>query len=385
MASTKSNVADRHDASSDQIRDDIRDTRSEMDETLDELGTRLHPRKVLDEILGLFAPSEGSEGPSTASEVGTRLKQGGKSVARYARENPVPSLLMAAGVAWAIYDAASDDDAHDEPIYRRPTRRDLAYRNLGAGAALDDEALTPPHSEFWDEGPDSDDPSMIDRAKAGLETAGEAISDAASSVAGSVSAGASSAASAGSQAWRSTQRASRAGYRKSGQLGRAAQRQAGHAVDRTREGVEVAKQRFDEASDAYPLAVAGGFIAAGLLAGLLLPRTRMEDEWIGEYADDAKQEAMHRGEQAYAAGKERLAETASSAMDEAEAQGLTPNELAEKAKRVAAKTGQAAKRAAEQENVDPQSLKQKSAKVGEQAKQDAAGKKSSATSERFNS
>ena len=44
-------------ASSEEIRSDIKGTRREMDETLDELGERLHPRHLLDEVIDIFRRS----------------------------------------------------------------------------------------------------------------------------------------------------------------------------------------------------------------------------------------------------------------------------------------------------------------------------------------
>ena len=41
-------------ASSDEIRSDIRGTRRDLDQTLDQLGERLHPRHLLDDVLDLF-------------------------------------------------------------------------------------------------------------------------------------------------------------------------------------------------------------------------------------------------------------------------------------------------------------------------------------------
>jgi len=41
-------------APSDEIRSHIRGTRRDMDQTLDQLGERLHPRHLLDDVLDLF-------------------------------------------------------------------------------------------------------------------------------------------------------------------------------------------------------------------------------------------------------------------------------------------------------------------------------------------
>jgi hypothetical protein len=49
-------------ASSEAIRSDIKGTRREMDETLDELGERLHPRHLLDDVIDLFSSAHPAAG-----------------------------------------------------------------------------------------------------------------------------------------------------------------------------------------------------------------------------------------------------------------------------------------------------------------------------------
>jgi hypothetical protein len=63
------------------------------------------------------------------------------------------------------------------------------------------------------------------------------------------------------------------------------------------------------------LAVAGA--ATGFLVGLALPSTRMEDDRIGEVADDLKERVRETGQQALESGKEVACETASTAVETA--------------------------------------------------------------------
>ena len=63
------------------------------------------------------------------------------------------------------------------------------------------------------------------------------------------------------------------------------------------------------------LAVAGG--AAGLLVGLLVPSTRVEDERIGEMADQVKDTVKETGSEALQRGKQVAQEAASAASDSA--------------------------------------------------------------------
>jgi len=63
-----------------------------------------------------------------------------------------------------------------------------------------------------------------------------------------------------------------------------------------------------------PLGVAIGGIAAGFLVGLMLPSTRMEDERMGDVADQVKERVVETGQEAIEHGKQVAQETAQVAM-----------------------------------------------------------------------
>jgi hypothetical protein len=129
----------------------------------------------------------------------------------------------------------------------------------------------------------------------------------------------------------------------------------------------VLQDRFRAASEEYPLAVGGAFLAAGLLTGLLLPRTEQEDEWMGEAADELKDETRRKGEQLVEQGKQAAAKTADAALGEAEARGITADSLAEKAGRVVSEAAKAAKETAREEGVAPSDLKEHAKGVAKEA------------------
>lgn len=60
---------------------------------------------------------------------------------------------------------------------------------------------------------------------------------------------------------------------------------------------------IQQAAEGNPLGVVIGGLAVGLLAGLLLPRTRIEDEKLGPIADRARDEAVGAGREALQRGK----------------------------------------------------------------------------------
>jgi hypothetical protein len=62
-----------------------------------------------------------------------------------------------------------------------------------------------------------------------------------------------------------------------------------------------------------PLGLLVGSAAVGFVVGLALPTTRIEDEKIGEFADDLKQQAREVGQEAARHGREVVQETAQAA------------------------------------------------------------------------
>ena len=155
--------------------------------------------------------------------------------------------------------------------------------------------------------------------------------------------------------------------------------QYGHAAwEGTRRGYAVSRERFVDAVDSNPLAVGLGFLAAGVLAGFAIPRTRKENELFGPSRDRIVNEAaeaggqvweqtkhaaaetadkvVKEGEHVWDDAKQALAQSADKALKNLEQQGLAPADLIEKGA-AAIKSGSAAvQKAAEESGLTPQQL-----------------------------
>jgi hypothetical protein len=357
-------------ASADQIQVDIDRTRGEIDQTLDALGERLHPRHLLDDVLDLFR-SEGG-----AHDYGRTARSIGRRAVRQIKDHPVPAMLIGAGLAWMLFE-------EDEPGYSRnaePPMYSGSYVDARTGEPYDLET----YGHEWQEG-EPHHAGMGEKARqtgaaiqgkaagagASLKHAGEAVRGAA----------AGAAARAGEWAGSARHGAARMGH-SAGVYGRRARTGAGRmsrgASRRMQEGYAYSRDRFEDALDEYPLAVGVGVLALGLLAGLALPRTRREDEWMGEASDEMKEQAWDTAEDLRERGMEAVQSTAAAARDEAERQGLGTGELMEKVKHVASEAMHAAQETAHQEGIDTGSLKEKGQAVmertQEQGKQEFAQK-----------
>jgi hypothetical protein len=147
---------------------------------------------------------------------------------------------------------------------------------------------------------------------------------------------------------------------------------------KTMSGYKNGRRAFWNAVDDSPLLMGAGLLALGLCAGLLLPRTRSEDEWIGEYSDDMKHQVMHSGQDLMNRSMDAAGASIDTAVHEAEAQGLTPQQLLEKGKHIVTKAAQsipsAVMDAAKEEGVDPHSIKEKVGTVAQKTTETAKDK-----------
>ena len=89
--------------------------------------------------------------------------------------------------------------------------------------------------------------------------------------------------------------------------------EAGQVKEGARQAVGVAEEN--------PIGLALGGVAAGFLAGMLLPSTRVEDEKVGPIADQVKEKAAEAGQEAVERGKDVAGQVAEQATETAKEAG----------------------------------------------------------------
>ena len=153
----------------------------------------------------------------------------------------------------------------------------------------------------------------------------------------------------------------------------------GHGISEASQYVgETAKWGYRETADAVahaseeaPLATGLAAMAVGALVGFLIPRTRTEDEYFGDMADDVKSAAKTVVTDATSRAGDVASETANAAMQRGRELGLEPGEIAEKSKRIAEAAKKAAEQAARDEGLAPSQLADKAKDVGSTAAETA--------------
>jgi Protein of unknown function (DUF3618) len=88
-----------------------------------------------------------------------------------------------------------------------------------------------------------------------------------------------------------------------GDAASAAASQVGDALPDSGQVKQQARQAVSVAQE-NPIGLAVGSIAVGFLAGMLIPRTRIEDEKIGELSDQVKEQARDIGREAIDQGRD---------------------------------------------------------------------------------
>jgi phage tail protein X len=110
----------------------------------------------------------------------------------------------------------------------------------------------------------------------------------------------------------------------------------------TPDGVQVkegAQQAVGVAQE-NPLGLAIGGIAAGFLAGMMLPGTKVEDEKVGPIADQVKETAAETGQEALERGREVASQVAEQAVEGAKEVGEHAKEVGQQAINTAKEAGQ---------------------------------------------
>ncbi|WP_099826281.1 DUF3618 domain-containing protein [Oceaniglobus indicus] len=346
--------------SPEEIERDIERQRAGLTDTLDDLQDRFSIDGIVRQVGDQFREHGGDIGAS---------------ISRSVRENPMALALTGVGLAWMIFgnrdgaesgrdraparphrtvshtrrrvDYGRQDPFENEPSHdSRPGRaRGIAGPGNTPAWLRDDDDDHDLHGRYHDQ---DDDHSLGDQVRAAREKAGQRVTSAAGSVSDSASAAAGAVSGATSDA---ADKARGAGERvaagvkdvgaRAGEAASHAADRAAHLRDRLSEGTEslseearerviAARQRAIEARDAaagyarqgrdraadlfdeQPLIGGALALALGAAIGAALPRTRMEDAYMGETSDELIDEA----ERIYAEERDKATKVARAAMDE---------------------------------------------------------------------
>lgn len=291
--------ADPGSRSADELEREVRESRAELERTLDAIQDRLSPGQLVDQVTRYLRDNGGE----FAHNLGETVKR-----------NPVPAVLVGAGLAWMTVAGLRRDDGPP--------------RGLAAGDDDLDEDRDDPESwsayeaglvTGWGGAEDDDDQELSEaarRARAGLDEAGartrEGFGDA-DDEAEPAAGGAKAKIGRLARGARARAAGMRAGVAHRAQRTGARARRYGHQ----------AREGWLETLHRHPLVLGAVGVAIGAAIGAALPASRREDEFMGDASDHFKQAARSAGREEYAKAKATAAEAYAAAETEAEQQGLS--------------------------------------------------------------
>ncbi len=297
---TKGDEEERTEQETAEIRAEIRETRERMGDTLEQLGERLSPSTLKENVKQDIRDATIGKVEKMAQNAADRADDARRTMMDTIRENPIPAAMVGVGLGWLVYNARQQS-SHSSGRFtsrgRAETGRAGGYERGGYGTsgyvggyAAGRTGAQSDAGYAWStehEVPGSTDEGAIDRVR-----------DKARELAGDVREKASDVASR-------------------------AQAMAGNIAEDTRHGARRVEDQFRES----PLTVGAAALALGLVAGLAVPETRKEKQLMGGARDrliDRARDVARDTTQKVEHVAERVADEAqSTAKQAAREEGLT--------------------------------------------------------------
>lgn len=330
--------------SSREIEREVEASRASIDNTIEAIRARMSIGQIVDEAVDYF-------GTSAASQATSRL---GAQI----RDNPLPLALVGIGIAWLMsgrgqphvrshHFSGTGHPAHDHESYgddRRPPSRHgyddgagyaFPYQtgDAGNGGGSSDQEVGQGQSGY------------MERAASMLEEGAERTSDAVSQAADAARSGMEAAASAASSAAGRVGHAATSGWTGGQQAYRQGRDLAGQAysgaADYGAHTLSGARNAFFDVLAREPLVVGAIGVAVGAAIGAMLPRTSVEDEYFGETRDQLVEDMTDTAREQLGRAQDVAEQAWAAASEAAEEQGLTPDELTDRARHVLDKTEEA--------------------------------------------
>jgi hypothetical protein len=262
------------------IREDIEQTRAEMSQTIDQIQARLDPGHIKDQVKEqvweYYEDARDTVREATIGRVedmvyraGETVRETRSSIVGTIKENPIPAAMVGLGLGWLYMNRSSADSYSSE---RRPAR----YASGGVGRA------------GYYAGEDLYETRTRPYQGAGRRIAGEPYRSEAAGREPGVLGRAQEA--AGDLASRAQETA--------GEWAGQAQETAGYIANQARYQASRLEDRVENVMDERPMLVGALVFGIGAAIGLALPRTRKEDQLMGEVRDGLVEKAQEAAQDA---------------------------------------------------------------------------------------
>lgn len=204
------------------------------------------------------------------------IKSAGSRAVETVGEHPVPMALIGAGLAWLLLESRGI----------RPTQA-----------------------------------RIVERSREAIGEFGQTIAEAAGNAGSAIAETASSAAEAV--------------YEGAAEVGEYAAEAASTVRETTASGYEYSREALGNLWERHPLAVSAAILSAGIAAGMLLPGTMRESNLLGGAAQSVARKVRGKGTELIEQGRRMAATGVKAVASEGRRQGITPDEIGHKVKRMA--------------------------------------------------
>lgn len=291
----------------DAIRADIRETRDRVGDTLEQIGDRLNPHHITEQVRDNLREATIGRVEHMAENAADRVTETRDSIMETIRDNPIPAAMIGIGIGWLFMNGRNSDSSStttasgSRPGYRKSRYAEWQSRNPGYASGLYQGAgtgygRTSYADAYASEGMADGDQGTVDhlRDRAGelghnvKDRAGD-LADRAQNVAGNIADRTQSAASS---------------------LADHTQNLASSIADGSRAQTRRVEDLFYES----PLVAGVASVAIGLAAGLALPSTQKESELMG----DARDHFVDRARQVAGDTKTKVGHVAERVVDQAQ-------------------------------------------------------------------
>jgi ElaB/YqjD/DUF883 family membrane-anchored ribosome-binding protein len=273
------------------IRAEIAETRDRLGDTIEEIGERLNPRNIKEQVKQNVRDATIGRVENMAHSAVDRVNDTRRTITDTIKQNPIPAAMVGVGLGWLMYNSRQASQGASRRTYVSEYER--AY-GRGAGTGTGYGVPGAYGSSGYAGG------AYTTRAEAELEANASGAVGRVKEKAGEV--GGTVKEKAGELADRAQETVSQVADR--------AQDLAGNVAEQTRYQARRVEDQFYE----NPLAIGAAALALGVAAGLAVPATRKEAELMG----GARDQLVDRVREVASETKDKVQHVAERVVDEAQ-------------------------------------------------------------------
>lgn len=300
---------------SETLRTEIENTRDRMSDTLDQLGERLNPNRIKQQVRDNVREATIGRVEDMAKHAADRVNDTRDGLLNTIRDNPIPAAMIGIGLGWMLFNGRRETHAHTHSVQAGARPGYVGNIDGVTPRLIQDDAAGGIGASISHDGGGG----LRGHASDIAATAREHVSDVAATAREHVS-------DVSHRAGERLGSVKDTATEKAGDVAHRVQHVASGLVETTRYRAGRAEDRFARTLQDNPLAVGAVAIAVGMAAGFAIPETERENEILGPARDKLMDRARTAASQAKARATEvaeRVKEVAEEELSSSNSDGTT--------------------------------------------------------------